>query len=171
MLRPQDLAVAAILGEGKALSYEALAEAVCLSVSEAHAAVRRLIDARLVSAERRLYAPQFLEFLAHGAKYVWPLKKGSVVMGLPTGGAAAMFSENDDFPEPQDLPLVWEAPGDPRAVRGVAVEPLYKKVPKAVAANDSLYAMLALIDAVRADNVRERSAGLIELERRLEVAS
>jgi hypothetical protein len=170
MLRPQDLAVAAILGEGKALSYEALAEAACLSVSEAHAAVRRLIDARLVSAERRLYAPQFLEFLAHGARYVWPLKKGSVVMGLPTGGAAAMFSENDDFPEPQDLPLVWEA-DDPRAVRGVAVEPLYKKVPKAVAANDSLYAMLALIDAVRADNARERSAGLVEVERRLKVAS
>jgi hypothetical protein len=171
MLRPQDLAVASILSEGKALSYEALALAGCLSVSEAHAAVRRLIDARLMSAERRLYVPQFLEFLAHGAKYVWPLKVGAVVIGLPTGGAAAMFSDNDDFPEQQDLPLVWETTNDPRAVRGLAVEPLYKKVPKAASLNDSLYAMLALIDAVRAPNIRERSAGLKELQRRLKVAA
>ena len=40
---------------------------------------------------------------------------------------------------------------------GQSVEPLFKTVPKAIAQDKNLYAMLALVDAIRLGNEREAS--------------
>lgn len=170
MLKPQDLVVASALVGSTGLSYEALAAMARLSVSEAHGAVRRLVEAGLVSKARQLYAPQFLELLTHGARYVWPLEKaGGVVRGLPTAAGAAMFASSEAFPEVDGLPYVWACADDPRAVEGIGIKPLYPSAVNAASMNESLYAVLALIDAVRVPNARERNAAIAELRRRLRV--
>jgi len=168
MLKPQDLLVASALAVGASPAYDALCGVVGLSLSETHAAVQRLIRCGLVSQDRELNAHQFAELVVHGARYVWPLVIGSVGVGLPTASAAPMLRELTEFPEPSDLPLVWEMPGHPQAMRGLLVAPLYPSVAAAAAGNQSLYGMLALLDAARVvGSVRERNAAKNELRRQL----
>ena len=158
MLKSQDLVVAAAIGAHGPRPYEALANNVGLSVAEAHAATQRLQRAGLVSADRHLNVPQLLELVTHGFRYVWPLETGGVVQGLPTAGSAPMLHDDDNFPDPPNLPFVWECDGHPDAVSGIAVRPLYASVPLAAAKDAALYLLLALFDAARVPGARERNA-------------
>ena len=168
MLKPQDLLVSSALAVGSSSAYDVLSGVVGLSLSETHASVQRLIRGGLVSRDRELNGHQFFELVVHGARYVWPLAIGSVGFGLPTASAAPMLRELTEFPEPDDLPLVWAMPGHPQAVRGLVVAPLYPSAVAAAANNQSLYGMLALLDAARVvGSARERNAAKNELRRRL----
>jgi hypothetical protein len=157
MLKSQDLVVAAAIGAHGPRADEALAQGIGLSVAEARAATERLQRAGLVSADGRLNVPQMLELVTHGLRYVWPLEPCAVVLGMPTAGAAPMFRDDGDFPDPPALPFVWECAG-PGAVSGIAVSPLDASVPAAAARDPALYALLALFDAARAPSARERNA-------------
>jgi hypothetical protein len=157
MLKSQDLVVAAAIGAHGPRADEALAQGIGLSVGEARAATERLQRAGLVSADGRLNVPQLLELVTHGLRFVWPLEPGAVVLGMPTAGAAPMFRDDGDFPDPPALPFVWEYAG-PGAVSGIAVSPLDASVPAAAARDPALYALLALFDAARAPSARERNA-------------
>ena len=55
------------------------------------------------------------------------------------------------------------------SVRGLALYPLYPSVPEAAARNPALGEMLALFDAVRGGNARERTLALSLLDERLAV--
>jgi DNA-binding Lrp family transcriptional regulator len=156
VLKPQDIVVTLrlCLPDGADLSYSALAQALVMSPSEVHAAVKRAARAGLVSADgaRKTRRQALLELLQHGVRYVFPPDRGGETRGFPTAAAAPALQAH--FPQGYLIPPVWPHPGGP--ARGVALEPLYRTVPDAVQRNADLYELLALVDLIRIGGARER---------------
>jgi DNA-binding Lrp family transcriptional regulator len=165
VLKPQDIVVALRLldagPEGRA--YPKIAEAIGISASEAHAAVRRGIRSGLIDAESRQVRRDSLgEFLVHGLRYTFPAEWSGVTRGIPTSYAAPPLKAHFS---PSELPPVWPYPEG--TARGEGLAPLYKSVPKAAMGDPHLYEWLVLVDAVRAGRARERKFAIREIERRL----
>jgi len=166
MLKPQDLAVAFKLAllRGVRLSYQELAGQMHLLPFEAHAAAQRLLAARLVTdlvgiAPVRLV---FADFVCFGAAYVYPAVRTEPTIGVPTAhGVEPLRSKvlfTDEF-----VPVWPDAQG---TARGTGLLPLYDKVPMAAKADTELYELLALFDALRIGQARERElAGTLLRER------
>ncbi len=159
VLKPQDLFVLLALlsrGEG-AVTYLDLAAQTGLAVSAVHGALKRAVAARLlIFQERRpviLKAP-LKEFLLSGAKYAFPAVWGSLTRGVPTGYAAPPL--NEVIAPSSDPVPVW--PSAKGTARGVGLAPLYPSVPDAALRDEKLYALLALFDAIRFGQARERNA-------------
>jgi len=134
-LKPQDLFVlfALLSHEKGAASYPELASHTGLASSAVHTALKRAAVAGLVAyRDRRPYVlkPQLREFVISGARYAFPAVHGA------------------------DPPPVW--PHIQGSVRGIALAPLYPTVPAAALKDEKLYALLALFDALRAGQARER---------------
>lgn len=171
VLKPQDfylLLALAALGENgeQGTTYPELAEYSGLSMSEVHGALKRAEAARLLffDAKRpRILLPAFKEFLFHGAKYVFPAVRGSMVAGVPTAHAAPPL--NTHIAPSADPAPVW--PAIEGTVRGVALIPLYPSAPAAALRSPALHENLALFDALRAGNVRERKLAQDLFEQRL----
>lgn len=135
-------------------------------MSEAHAALKRAAAARLLffdGKQPRLVLPAFKEFLYHGARYAFPAVRGSMVAGVPTAHAAAPL--NAQIAPSADPPPVWPALEGP--VRGVALVPLYPSAPAAALRSEALHQNLALFDALRVGNIRERKLAQELFEARL----
>lgn len=161
VLHPHDVVVALKLAlHDRPLSYAKLAEELGVSASQAHAAVQRAAQAKLLDpGSRSVNRAALLEFLLHGLKYMCPLQLGPVTRGVPTAHSAEplrkMFGDADA--------LVWPDPeGD---VRGESIEPLYKSVPFAARRDPKLHAGLALVDAIRGGRARERKLASEALEK------
>lgn len=107
--------------------------------------------------------PAFKEFLFHGAKYAFPPLRGSLAAGVPTAHAAAPLNEH--IAPSADPPPVWPAING--AMRGVALIPLYPSAPAAALRHPALYENLALFDAIRGGNARERALAQKLFEDRL----
>jgi len=156
-LKPQDLFVLFALAslESTTASYPELAARTGLASSAVHAALKRAAISGLVTfRERRpsLLRPQLREFVVAGARYAFPAVHGRLSRGVPTAYAAAPL---DALISPStDPPPVW--PHKAGKVRGVALAPLYPTVPDAALRDEKLYALLALFDAVRSGQARER---------------
>lgn len=168
VLKVQDfyllLAILAVRGEN--LTYPDLAALTGLSMSEVHGALKRAEQARLlafVDRQPRIVTPSFKEFLLHGARYAFPAARGAMVGGVATAYAAAPL---DKLIVPSsDPPPVWpHAEGN---VRGIALTPLYPSAPAAALRNPLLYENLALFDALRMGNARERNLAEKFFEERL----
>jgi hypothetical protein len=86
-----------------------------------------------------------------------------MVAGLPTSYAAEPLSAH--IVSSSDPPPVW--PSVAGKVRGLALTPLYPSAPAAALRNPPLYQSLALFDAIRAGNARERTLARKLLEERL----
>ena len=167
-LKPQDLAVALklFLLRGEQISYAALAKAMRLSPYEAHAAVQRLGAARLVVAGvegHELARGALKEFLVHGARYAFPPVIGEPTIGVPTAHGAAPLDAH--FARGSDRPPVWPHPHG--SVRGNVLLPLYPKLPEAALDDPELYELLALFDALRIGQARERKLAVELIEDRL----
>jgi len=68
------------------------------------------------------------------------------------------------------MDVMGEAPVWPYAqgeMRGYSIKPLHRQVPKAALEDPKLYELLALVDAVRGDRIRERALASEELTKRL----
>jgi hypothetical protein len=167
VLKPQDLAVALKLValEGRWLSYASLGEAMHLSRYEAHAAVQRLLAARLVAEIEGPPQPVLAAlrpFVIFGAPYAYPPVRGEVTIGFPTAHGVAPLK---DRVAESGLPPVWPYPeGD---TKGQGLLPLYEKLPLAAREDPGLYELLALFDALRIGQARERSLAKELLEERL----
>jgi hypothetical protein len=144
-----------------------LAKQMRLSPFEAHAAVQRLKAAKLVvelDGQTRPNLQALREFVIHGAPYVYPPVRGEVTIGFPTAHAAAplkglvLASANST--------LVWPHPDGPE--RGEALLPLYGELPLAAKDDKALYELLALFDALRSGQARERQMARRMLEERLQ---
>lgn len=156
-LKAQDVLVALRLAltEGFSNSYAALAEELGMSASEAHAAMRRLEDARLLDpAERHIRRSVLRNFLIHGVPYAFAVRVEGMTRGIPTAWAAPVFA--GEFVSGDQLPPVWPDPEG--QVQGLAVKPLYPSAPHAAKKNDKLYSLLAAVDALRIGRARERAA-------------
>ena len=168
ILKPQDIVVLlklVVIGASR-WSYNSLASELAMSPAEVHAGIKRCIAAKLFDQHRKVPIKSALqEFLAHGIKYAFPPDRGTLVRGIPTGFAAPPL--NQRIAQSSDDPPVWPDPEG--KVKGYSFSPLYKSVPKAVADDQALYEMLALVDAIRGGRARERELAVKELAGRLGV--
>ena len=167
-LKPQDIAVAlklAVLPPGPLPPYAILAEQLWLSPSEAHAAVKRLVSSRLAVEDEgrvRTVNAALVNFLIFGGPYAYPPVRGGLTIGFPTAYAVPPLKGQVLFSD--DVPPVWPHPEGP--VRGLALLPLYPKLPLAAREDPRLYELLALFDALRIGQARERDvAGKLLRER------
>jgi len=163
-LKPQDpfVLLKLIALEEKALSYAALANSIFMSVSEVHASIKRSEHAGLVrSKDWHVYRKKLEDFIIHGVRYAYPATRGTITRGIPTAYAAYPLSKMITVSE-DDIPPVWSDPEG--SVRGYALSPLYKSVPKAVKQDEKLYGLLACVDAIRMGRARERAIAIREIE-------
>ncbi len=165
MLKPQDIVVLLKVHNLKTdWTYGNLAQSLGLSASEVHSALKRCETSGLYLNEGRKVQKQALaEFLVYGLKYVFPTEPGAIVRGLPTAHSAEPLKSLLML-NPDDV-YVWAFPyGE---IRGQAIEPLYRCVPKAAFNDPKLYELLCLIDALRVGRVREQKIAAQELIKRL----
>ena len=168
VLKPQDfyLLLALLACPDQPTTYPELAAFSGLSMSEVHGALKRAEVARLLFFDEkrpRVLLPAFREFLFHGAKYAFPATRGSMVAGVPTAHAAPPL--NAHIAPSTDPAPVW--PSIEGSARGMALIPLYPSAPAAALRDKALYENLALFDALRAGNARERSLAQSLFETRL----
>lgn len=136
-------------------SFGALAEGLGVSKSSAHAALARLVRSGLASrVERRgvRVAPgPMLDFLQYGVPYAFPADTVPRARGIPTGFSAPPLQ----FKGPADAPaLVW--PSRLGTSVGIGVHPLVPAAPEISFRDPRLYRLLALVDALRLGDARER---------------
>ncbi len=169
-IRPQDVVVALVvaLSPEETRSFPALAHAAGLSLSEAHASVKRATQAGLLTRSvddgaLMSVRESLLEFLVHGVKYAFPAERGRITRGVPTAHSAPVLAAQ--IAGAEDKPLVW--PCATGGVRGESLAPLYRTVTDVALANPKLYDALALVDAIRAGNARERALSAELLEQHL----
>jgi len=163
----QDVLVALKLSlSGLKESYAELGKSLSMSASEVHAAVRRLIEARLIDPETKEVRREALgNFLVHGVPYAFPANLKEVTRGMPTAWAAPVMIGK--LSAIDQLPPVWPDPNG--RVQGSSVEPLYPSVPQAARNDPALYDLLALVDALRVGRARERNFAEKEISQRLDV--
>lgn len=128
--------------------------------------IKRCIDIGLAKKDRKYNVPRtnrksLLEFIIYGIKYVFPVRMGELTRGIATSFSAPVL--NEKLFSSGDLIAVW--PDETAKNKGLKVIPLFHTVPYAVRQDDSLYAMLALVDAIRLGNPREASLAADLLEK------
>jgi hypothetical protein len=136
-----------------------------MPASEVHASVTRCRESRLIHGEvsnESVNRSGLEEFLLHGIQYTFPIIPGELTRGVPTSYAAPPLSS---FIAPgNDPPPVW--PSSSGAMRGYAIQPLYRKAPEAALHDPGFYELLALTDALRQGKARERNQAALELRKR-----
>jgi len=104
------------------------------------------------------------QFIVYGAAFVYPAVRGEMTVGFPTAHGVSPLKEllvSSTEPVP-----VWPHPRG--KVRGMALLPLYEKLPIAAMEDEDLYALLSLFDALRTGQARERELAKKLLEERLQ---
>ncbi|WP_217632571.1 hypothetical protein [Marinobacter sp. AC-23] len=133
-------------------------------------ALHRCFDVGLAKKDRKTNVPRantkaLLEFIVYGVKYVFPARSGKLARGIGTAFAAPVLE--DQLFSAGELSPVWpDARGNKK---GLEVEPLFKTVGHAVRRDPELYALLALVDAIRIGNPREANLAAELLKKHLEV--
>jgi len=151
-------------------STRSLALSTGISKSQVNLALKRCFDVGLAKRDRhstlpRVHSKALLEFIVYGLKYVFPAKLGAVTRGITTSLAAPILEGK--LISTGDLLPVWsDAQG---RTKGQTVEPLFKSVTYAVRRDAELYALLALVDAIRIGQPRERNLATDLLANRLGV--
>lgn len=166
-LKPQDVVVALklVVLRGERLTYEELGKCLKLSQFEAHAAVKRLVAAKLateIEGKVRPIMATLKHFIYYGAPYAFPAVRGEITIGLPTAHGASPLNEKVLFAD--ENPPVW--PSIECTTRGITLLPLYEKAPLAALEDKALYEMLSLFDALRIGAARERQLAMDLLEQR-----
>lgn len=157
-LKPQDLLVLLKVAAQppRRWTYAGLGEALSLSASETHASVKRAVASGLaVASGRGDWSPvraNLLEFVLHGARYVWPVTPGPVKRGVPTAFGVEPLASHLTIGS-GEAP-VWSHPTG--RAKGPTLSPLYRTAPQAALADPALHRLLALLDALRIGRARER---------------
>lgn len=140
---------------GQRLPYAALAHTLHLSPFEAHACMARLSASRLLTEMDGLpclVMPAFRALVLEGAAYFFPAVRGELTVGFPTAHGAEPLKSKVMFAD--ELPPVWPHPEG--HTRGMTLLPLYPKLPLAAQTDKPFYELLALFDALRIGQARER---------------
>lgn len=140
-----------------------IAEALAISQSEVSKSLQRLKKSWLLAPNRSIVIMKenVLEFLCFGIKYIFPQMPGSIVRGMPTAHSAPVMQTSIIGEEN----YVW--PYAKGKVKGQSIIPLYPTVTKACSKDRKLYELLALIDAIRIGNAREKEIAYKKLENRI----
>lgn len=159
-MKGQDLVVALkLFTSGPPKTYADLGKALGISASETHAAVRRLVEARLLDPDqKRVNRQSLLRFLINGVPFAFPASTKETTRGMATAWAAPVIKNRVLSNEP---PPVWPDPEG--LIRGQSVKPLYPSVVFAASHDKELYDILALVDVLRLGRARERKIAEDEL--------
>lgn len=136
-----------------------------ISKSQVSLSLKRMYDVGLAKIDRKLGLPKtntkgLLEFIAYGIKYVFPAKEGELTRGISTSIAAPVLQGK--LMSSGEFSPVWAyAKGNSK---GLSIEPLHPHVFKAIRRDGRMYAFLALTDAIRLGNPRERNFALDTLQ-------
>lgn len=138
--------------------------------SQVSNALRRCFEVGLAKKDRKSGIPRvntksLFEFIVYGAKYVFPAKPGQLVRGIGTAFAAPVL-EHRLFSAGELIPVWPDARGNNK---GLEVIPLFKTIGYAVRRDPELYALLALVDAIRIGSPRESNLAKDLLKKRLGV--
>jgi hypothetical protein len=137
-----------------------------MSASEIHQALKRAEESGLYDwKKRKVMKRALLEFAIHGIQYAFPAKRLARCYGIPTAHSAEPLRGRSVAD--QDDCLVWPDPNG--ELFGDAIEPLYRSAPQAAYRNPTLHRRLALIDALRVGQVRERKMAAIALDKEFDV--
>lgn len=155
MLKKSDIYVlAGLLVHIDDWSYRSLAGRLHVPHPLVQRGLTRAEDADLYSSQRReVHVPHFEEFAIHALRFVAPAQLGPLVPGVPAAWAAEPMASaiRSSGEEP---PPVW--PYAQGGGRGQAIEPLHPAAPEAVADWRELGEILALLDSLRAGDLRVR---------------
>lgn len=161
-MRPQDIVILLkiLTLNGAPWQYRDLAASLKLSISEVSESLNRSFMAGLIDeSKRKVRRQSLMEFIEFGLHYVFPQIPGRLVTGIPTAHSHPFYSKKII----SDLPYVW--PDNEGSIKGLAIQPLYKTVTKAVARDEELYKLLAGIDIIRTGSTRELKLALQELKK------
>lgn len=166
MLKPQDILVSIRLAISPSnWSYRSLSEELSISLGEISESLHRAEISNLIDLEkRRANRRNLTEFLIHGLKYCYPVRKGGVVRGIPTSFGAEPLRRHFRIADSELLP-VWKDPNG--SIRGYEINPFYQSIPEAAKKNPLLYELLVLVDAIREGRARERNLAVTMLEERI----
>jgi hypothetical protein len=155
MVRKADIYVlSGLLAHNGDWSYRSMADRLLVPHPVVQRALSRGRDADLYSrARREVHAPHFEEFAIHALRFVAPAQLGALMPGVPAAWAAAPMANAIRSPA-EELPPVW--PYARGRVRGQAIEPLHPAAPEAVEDWPELGEILALLDSLRAGDLRVR---------------
>ncbi|MEK7271188.1 MAG: hypothetical protein AAB215_09650 [Planctomycetota bacterium] len=167
-LKPQDILLVLKLAalEGKPWTQAGLAMDLGFSQGEVSSGLKRARAARLLVKAQGGIRPSreaLIDFLLHGLPFVFVPERGALTRGIPTAEAAPVLASR--LAPADQPPPVWPDPDG--ETRGEAFSPLYRSAPRAALRDEKLYALLALVDAVRGGRARARSLAQEELRRRL----
>lgn len=144
-------------------TYRKLAQQLFMSLSEVSQAIKRASKAGLLikrgSKGVRVNKTVLIDYVRFGAGVSFFVERGKVVRGIPTANAASSFK--NIFASSAEFPTVW--PCARGTVKGIAIDPIYKSVPKAVMIDPWLYKHLALLDIFRVGSAREKEEVLPHL--------
>jgi len=153
-----------LAAQSKKLSQSQIADQLGISVSTVNDALQRTAICGLFNRRREAVVIRGLtEFLEHGIRYVFPVVRGSLVRGMPTGHAASPLVEQ--LTAVTEWPPVW--PTATGTERGYELVPLYPTAPQAAAKDSRFYELLALVDTLREGRPRESRVAAEELKQRL----
>ncbi|MBK8286978.1 MAG: transcriptional regulator [Ahniella sp.] len=150
-------------------SVRGLENSTGISKSQVSGALRRCIAVGLAHADRRsgrlrANTQALIGLIIHGVKFVFPAQRGPLVRGIATTFAAPVLAGK--LLTAGQHPDVWEDASG--TLLGQRVEPLHPAVPHAVRRDPTLYAMLALVDAIRLGRERETALSASILEKYLQ---
>ncbi len=160
-MRPQDIVVLL-----KILCYNSdnwynkqLANDLFLSTAEISNSLQRLAVSGLIDTDKKKVRTQALhDFLIYGIQYVFPQRPTGLSRGIPTAHShpfmRSLFSSDQVY--------VW--PDADSDEKGLAIQPLYPEVVRAVKKDETLYLMLALIDVLRVGKAREKVMAINKLK-------
>lgn len=163
-LKPQDILILLKICtlEGQDWFQHTLSEDLGISQSEISECLSRSKYSGLIDASgKKVNVLGFLDFIQFGIKYVFPQQPGPIVRGIATAHSAPPLDKEII----SDQNYVW--PYARGTVRGQAIQPLYKTIPKAVLNDKKLHEVLALVDAIRVGKVREQQLAISLLKERL----
>lgn len=149
----------------------ALEDLTGISKSQISLALKRCFDVGLLRNDRKTGLPRvhtraLVDFIVFGLKYVFPARPAEIVRGVATAFAAPVL-ENKLMSAGELIPVWPDARGN---TKGQAVEPLFKSVAYAVRKDPELYALLALVDAIRIGQPREVNLAATLLKKHMEIS-
>ena len=163
-MKPQDIVILfKIIAQGNdSWQQLPLADSLFMSQSEVSQSVARMRFAGLIAENgKQVMRLALMDFLHYGISYVFPQHPGAIVRGVPTAHSAGPLKKRIV----SDEVYVW--PSASGTMRGQAIVPLYHTVPRAIQNDEKLYALLALADALRVGQKREKELALSELKKRI----
>lgn len=135
-------------------TYRSLAEGLHIPHPVVQRALSRAKAVGLYSANRRdVHFANFEEFASHALRFVAPVQLGPLAPGVPAAWAAAPMA-GAIHSSGNDPPPIWPYASGP--VRGQAIKPLHSAAPEAVERWPQLGEILAILDCLRAGDLRIR---------------